>query len=294
MKKIIILLMALLMSACSAVKPAETLSSMQTEPTAETTVTETAIYGKYILGASSDGGSSSNSGSWGFISSYTNKYYPNQLYTPDGQGLWTGVSAATKRLTFYNIINQGWGVGIAYTETKSDFSPALSVVKCEAWPGSVGTRNSNHYGISTGNAFSNWTYGHGYPMYNKTIWYAVYFPAETENCYVKQSVWVDGGGSTSRKVYSNTNTWYDVSLNPTTVPNNKSYITVKARVDWIDSNGPVLKNGTEKSFYIPIRPTVYRYQVSAVNYSGNVQAYNGSGGSSGKVYVGQKVYTKYK
>lgn len=41
MKKIIILLLALLMSACSAVKPAETLSSMQTEPT-ETTVAETA------------------------------------------------------------------------------------------------------------------------------------------------------------------------------------------------------------------------------------------------------------
>ena len=42
MKKIIILLLALLMSACSAVKPAETLSSMQTEPKVETTVTETA------------------------------------------------------------------------------------------------------------------------------------------------------------------------------------------------------------------------------------------------------------
>lgn len=42
MKKIIILLLALLMSACSAVKSAETLSSMQTEPTAETTVTEAA------------------------------------------------------------------------------------------------------------------------------------------------------------------------------------------------------------------------------------------------------------
>ena len=43
MKKIIILLLALLMSACSAAKPSETLSSMQTEPTAETTVAETAI-----------------------------------------------------------------------------------------------------------------------------------------------------------------------------------------------------------------------------------------------------------
>lgn len=42
MKKIIILLLAFLMSVCSAIKPTETLSSMQTEPTAETTITETA------------------------------------------------------------------------------------------------------------------------------------------------------------------------------------------------------------------------------------------------------------
>ena len=44
MKKIIILLLALLMSACSALKLAETLSSMQTEPTAsETTVADTQV-----------------------------------------------------------------------------------------------------------------------------------------------------------------------------------------------------------------------------------------------------------
>ena len=44
MKKIIILLLALLMSACAAVKLSETLSSMQTEPTvSETTVAETAV-----------------------------------------------------------------------------------------------------------------------------------------------------------------------------------------------------------------------------------------------------------
>ena len=41
MKKIIILLLVLLMSACSAVKPSEILSSMQTKPTAETIITET-------------------------------------------------------------------------------------------------------------------------------------------------------------------------------------------------------------------------------------------------------------
>ena len=42
MKKIIILLLSLLMSACSAVKSAETLSSVQNEPRVETTITETA------------------------------------------------------------------------------------------------------------------------------------------------------------------------------------------------------------------------------------------------------------
>lgn len=260
------------------------------------TVTETAIYGKHILGASSNGGSSANSGSWGFISSYTNRYYPNELYTPDGQGLWTGVSAITgkNRATFYDLINKGYGVGIAYTETKPDFTPSLSVNLCEAWPGSVSSRNSNHYGISYGSAFANWTYGHGYPISGNSIWYAVYFPAESQNCYVRQSVWVVGGGSTSRNVWSNDHTWYDVALSPTTVSSSASYYTVKARVDWIDSSGNVLKWGSEKTFYIPIRPVINRYQVSMIDITGNTAAYSGSAGTSGAVYVGQKVYAKYK
>lgn len=258
------------------------------------TVTEIAIYGKHILGASSNGGSSANPASWGFISEYTNKHYPNSLYTPDGQGLWTGVSASSSRLTFYNMINQGYGAGIAYTETKSDFSPVLSVLKCEAWPGSVSTRNNNHFGISTGNAFSNWTYGHGYPKSGDKIWYAVNFPAESENCYVKQTVWIVGGGSTSRNVWSKDGTWYDFALTPTTVEPGKSYYTVKARVDWIESNGTVKKNGVEKTFYIPIKPIVTREKVTAFNQESVAQAYSGSAGSSGKVYFGQKVTFQYK
>ncbi len=257
------------------------------------TTTEIAIYGKHILGTSSNGGASSTSASWGFISEYTNRHYPNYLHTPDGQGLWTGVSASSSRLTFYNIINQGYGVGIAYTETKPDFTPALSVLKCEAWPGNVSTRNSNHFGTSTGNAFSYWTYGHGYPKSGDKIWYTVNFPAETENCYVKQSVWIVGGGSASRNVWSNSNTWYDFALTPTTVEAGKSYYTVKARVDWIDSSGTVKKYGTEKTFYIPIKPIVTREKVTAFNQESVAQAYSGSSGSSGKVYFGQKVTFQY-
>lgn len=260
------------------------------------TVTETAIYGKYILGASSDGGSSANSGSWGFISSYTNKYYPNQLYTPDGQGLWTGVSAASKRLTFYNMINQGYGVGIAYTETKSDFTPNLTVQLCEIWKGTTSSRGTEH-GTTNGNSFSSYSYLNSYPQAGQSINYTVRFAKETENCYVRQTVWIDNVQQTYKNRYSNEGslTYTSVSFNgASSIPTDKTYYKVKARVDWINSSGTVLKYGTEKIFYIPIRPTVYRYQVSAIDYSGGIQAYSGSGGSSGKVYYGQKIFTKYK
>ena len=66
------------------------------------------------MGGSSNGGGSSTSASWGFIAAYTNKHYPNSLYTPDGQGLWDGVGALSKQATFYTIINTGYGVGIAF------------------------------------------------------------------------------------------------------------------------------------------------------------------------------------
>ena len=258
------------------------------------TVTELAIYGKYILGVNSNGGSSSTSESWGFISSYTNRHYPNSLYTTDGQGLWTGASAigSSSRSTFYDIINKGYGVGIAYTETKPDFSPALNAKACEVWKGSKSTR-SFHYGTSDGSAFGNYSYANGYPIINDTVWYAINFPAESENCYVRQTVWVDGGGSTSRNVWSNSNTWYDVALSPITVDSSRSSYTVKARADWIDSSGNVLKWGTEKTFYIPIRPKINRFQVSLYNIAGGHSAYNGSGGSGGVVYAGQRVYPYY-
>lgn len=46
-----------------------------------------------------------------------------------------GVLNAYDDSTYYTIINSGYGVGIAYTETKPDFTPNLSVYCCEAWPG---------------------------------------------------------------------------------------------------------------------------------------------------------------
>ncbi|OJU18289.1 MAG: hypothetical protein BGN88_00915 [Clostridiales bacterium 43-6] len=256
------------------------------------TTTELAIYGKYILGVNSDGGSSSTSESWGFISSYTNKYYPNALYTPDGQGLWSSASTLSSRATFYNIINKGYGVGIAYTETKPDFTPNLSVNICEAWQGSKSTR-SFHYGNSNGSSFNNYDYDKGYPIKGDTVWFAINYPSESENCYVRQSVRLSGGSWTSREVNSNSNTWYDVALSPTTVDAGRSNYTVEAKVDWLDSNGNVQKYGSVKTFYIPIRPKIYRYQAAMTDITGAISGYSGSGGSGGAVYAGQRVTPKY-
>ena len=256
------------------------------------TVTEIALYGKHILGADSNGGSSPTPESWGFISNYTNRHYPNALYTPDGQGLWDGVGTLSSRATFRTIINKGYGVGIAYTETKPDFTPNLSVKCCEAWKGSKSVR-SFRYGTSTGSSFGNYTYANGYPMMNDTVWFALNFPAESQNCYVRQSVRIEGGGSTSRNVWSNSNTWYDVALNPTTVNAGRDSYKVIARVDWLDEKGNVQKWGIEKTFYIPVRPKINRYQVTMYSVSGDVAAYDGDAGSSGSIYYGQRVYPKY-
>ena len=257
------------------------------------TVTETALYGKHVLGADSDGGTSSQSESWGFISSFVNKHYPNSLFTPDGQGLWEGVSASSSRIKFKNIINKGYGVGIAYTETKNDFSPVLSVKECRAYQGAKSVKNY-HYGTSTGNSFAYWTYVTNYPKSGDKISFSVNFPKETENCCVQQTVWIDGVQIDTRIGYSDNLEWFDFAASSNTVPASKSYYTVKARVDWIESNGTVKKTGAQKTFYIPVKPILTREKVSAYNEEGLVQAYSGSSGSSGKLYFGQKVTFQYK
>ncbi len=202
------------------------------------------------------------------------------------------MSATGSRLTFYNIINQGWGVGIAYTETKPDFTPALSVKECRAYKGAASNK-SFHYGTSTGSAYANWTYVSGYPVSGDSIFFSVNFPKEAENVYVRQTVWIDGAQVATRTGYSSSLEWYDVSASAKTVPASKSGYTVKARVDWIESNGANKKVGAEKTFYVPVKPVVKREKVTAYNYSGEAQAYSGLSGTSGKLYFGQKVRFQY-
>ena len=84
------------------------------------TVSEIAYCGRSVKGGSSDGGKSNGTSStWGFIANYTNRIWPNKLYTPDGQGLWTAASAiaSSTKATFDTILTKGYGAGIAYNET---------------------------------------------------------------------------------------------------------------------------------------------------------------------------------
>lgn len=257
------------------------------------TVTELAIYGKYLLGGESTGGNSLNSASWGFISKYTNYYYPNALYTPDGQGLWPGAEPVTKRTKFNTLIQKGYGVGIAYSQGANNLEPMLDVDICEAWSGNPTVPNTR-YGYSNGHTFQNWHNDRGYPIMDSNIWFQVHFPTEAENFYVRQTLTVDGNTVLTRDTWSDDGQWFSVTPTPAIISADKEYYTVTAQVDWIDEDGNVLKYGAEKTFYIPVQPRANRYQVIAYNSTGNIQAYDGMGGSSGAVYYGQRIYVKYQ
>jgi len=256
------------------------------------TVTEVCLYGATMLGMDSDGGTWVDASQYGSIATATNKVYPNHLFTPDGQGLWPAATLLSERATFRTAINVGYGVGIAYTETRATFEPELNVQEARAYKGTAYTK-SFHYGTSTADSFSAYTYDQGYPACGDTLFFTVYFPVETENTYVKQTVWIDGTQAGSRTGYTDALTLFDVKPGNATVSKDKSYYRIEAEEDWIDADGNVLKYGTKKAFYIPVKPTVYREKVTAYDLTGTARAYSGKNGRSGSLYSGQQITAKY-
>lgn len=87
------------------------------------TATEIALYGAaFYSDSSSNGGASSNTGSWGYVASYTNMYFPRSLFTANSTmlgNLWGAGSNLTSKTSFENIITKGYGVGIAYSNFSS-------------------------------------------------------------------------------------------------------------------------------------------------------------------------------
>lgn len=257
------------------------------------TLTEIAVYGRHLFGGSSIGGATGNPETFGFIATYTNRYYCNELYTPDGQGLWEAATPVSQRVTFDTIISKGYGVGIAYTQETGTPEPNLTVDLCEAWADNFGYYE-DMYGYSTGASFNNWVLDCDYPMMGDDIWFDVHFPGETENYYVCQTIKIDGEEPVSRDLWSNNGIWYNTAPADMTISADKEYYTVVARVDWIDGGGNILKYGAEKTFYIPVQPKVNRHRVVAYNCLGIVQASDSIEDTSGAVYYGQKVRVSYQ
>lgn len=350
------------------------------------TVSEIAYCGRSVLGGTSTGGTSNGTSStWGFIANYTNRIWPNKLFTPDGQGLWSSATeiGSSKKETFNGLLTKGYGAGIAYNQTedstlkditytikfdgngatsgstnsmtmtcgvgknltlngftktaykfagwntkangtginysngqyvkdltttdgavvtlyaKWEYNLLLNVKECYVYRGDKGNKTTL-FGTTTGNVFDDYVYKTDYPTIGDTVWYNVYFPSEKENIKVRQYVRYAGGSWNTRDVtlssLNSSSLWFPIQFtgNYKKITAGQQYFEIQAKTDWIGDSGNVLKSGTVKTFYIPIKPVVYRTEVCAYNYEGNVAAYDGSAGSGGKLYSGQRVKIAYK
>lgn len=79
------------------------------------TVTELAVYGGgYVFNENwdSNGGSSGNQNSWGWISEFTNQHFPNYMYTPTADCNWSAASNLSSQATFRTIITSGYGANV--------------------------------------------------------------------------------------------------------------------------------------------------------------------------------------
>jgi len=80
------------------------------------TVTEIGVYGTAKFGSSSNGGSSKNSNTWGFISKYTNIYMPNSLRLTSAYAGIPAAAETSSRLTFGTMVTSGYGAAVVYGE----------------------------------------------------------------------------------------------------------------------------------------------------------------------------------
>ncbi len=178
-----------------------------------------------------------------------------------------------------------------------EYCPVLAVNKCNVYDGTKGT-TAKLYGVSQGNTFDDYTYKTDYPTIGNTVWFNIHFPKEAENIKVRQYV-KNGGAWVTRDVTlssSSESQWFPVQFTGKykTIDANTAYYEVQAKTDWLDDEGNIKKEGEIKTFYIPIKPVVYRTQVTATGYEGTTVAYGNKNGTSGKLYSGQKVNFSYR
>ena len=83
------------------------------------TVTDIGMYGSYMFGENQGSITSPTESTWGYIAEYTNKVWPFSLRTSDATSFsndkynWGGTNSTQKLLTFKQMVEKGYGVGIA-------------------------------------------------------------------------------------------------------------------------------------------------------------------------------------
>lgn len=135
------------------------------------TPTEIAIIGaQEYNGWDSTGPSTSNGGTWGWISHYTNVFYPQAMYLdttslpdelPTGWALHTGSGKATnsEHASFRTIIEKGFGIHIAYQNNQPKWEPPTIDTSFEKYNftviGELYDTNGNLVAVSPANKFKN-------------------------------------------------------------------------------------------------------------------------------------------
>lgn len=137
------------------------------------TMTELALYGGgYEYNGNWDAGTASyensNSGSFGYIIQYTNRYFPNYMYTPTATCGWNAASELTTPASFRTIITSGYGANVL---SKSDIVGAETYTitydgNGGTWEGKTTWSETVTYGTS----YTTWDNFFTRPGYTFTGW----------------------------------------------------------------------------------------------------------------------------
>lgn len=107
------------------------------------TVTEIAVYGASKFGADSVPVANTNSGSWNFISNYTNRYFPNSLRLASEYFGIPAASELSSRTSFYNIITGGYGAAVLFGEYTQKITYSVTFAGNGATSGSMESQSMN-------------------------------------------------------------------------------------------------------------------------------------------------------
>lgn len=190
------------------------------------TVTEIGIWGGYEFGWDIvvRSSTSSSGGEFSYITNYTNNCWPSSLYTGAitsgntvfwgaGEDKWgNGKNVWQRLLTFRQMVENGYGVGLAYNNT----NPPIETVYVDLYPTEVTWLDSN--GNQTNFLIEGQTYTPVFHFYNAGS-VAVYARVASWSYPYWKDVLYDGSGNTSTRIRIGANQDYAI--------NSRETITIK-------------------------------------------------------------------